>query len=213
MGWLFSPQCVPVRSDRVADIACVSELVLLQRYFYLINLSHALRSRYLCGELLRYSLPDCNIDGLQLVVWGSIISKVFVCHSIWSANSVCHRHGLRRYGTPDNSRNNIIVAILTLGDGWHHNHHYCPYSARHGFHWWELDINFALLRLLSHLGVVWELRVPPESIVGQVRPATSDQTASTNPRNPTLDLSPALLRNPSETRYSPAVPRPNETLR
>jgi stearoyl-CoA desaturase (delta-9 desaturase) len=133
-------------------------LALLQRYFYFINIIHALLL-YLCGELL--CRLDSSTNGLQFIVWGGILSKVCVWHAVWSANSVCHRQGSRRYKTADNSRNNIIVAILTFGDGWHHNHHYCPYSSRHGFQWWELDINFIVLKLLSRLGVVWDLRVPP----------------------------------------------------
>ena len=93
----------------------------------------------------------------------SVLNTVCVYHIIWSANSFCHRFGTRRFATRDNSRNNFIVALLTLGDGWHHNHHFCPYSARHGFRWWEIDINYAILRLLAFLGIVWDVKVPPRA--------------------------------------------------
>ncbi len=180
MGWLFSPRYVDVRSHLVTDLARVWELVLLERYSFLINLSFALLL-YVCGEAWRALDPDSGPDGSQLVVWGAVASKVCVYHAIWSANSVCHFRGRRRYETRDNSRNNIVVALLTFGDGWHHNHHYCPYSARHGFRWWEVDINFAILTLLSHLGVVWDLRMPPDRIAARSRsrPSSHDRHRKT----------------------------------
>ena len=159
MGWLFSPACIPVRRRLVADLARFPELVRLERHAYLANGVH-LALLYLGGEAVRLGYPASGASGVQFCVWGMILSTVWVYHSIWSANSICHRFGFRRYPTPDQSRNNLIVSLLTFGDGWHHNHHYCPSSARHGFLWWELDINFAILRLLSRCGLVWNLRLP-----------------------------------------------------
>jgi stearoyl-CoA desaturase (delta-9 desaturase) len=133
--------------------------VLLERYSYAFNLAQALLL-YLGGEVWRAFDGAAGTSGFQFVVWGAVISTVCVYHAIWSANSFCHRYGSRCYATRDDSRNNFIVSLVTFGDGWHHNHHYCPYSARHGFRWWEIDINFVILKLLSFLGVVWDLRVP-----------------------------------------------------
>jgi len=163
MGWLFSPQCVRVRPEFVTDLSRVPDLVWLERHSFLINLSYSLLL-YLCGEAWRAFFLHSSTGGFQLLVWGGVVSKVCVYHAIWSANSICHRHGRRRYKTRDNSQNNLLVALFTFGDGWHHNHHYCPYSARHGFRWWEVDINFAILSLLSYLGIVWDLRVPPSEL-------------------------------------------------
>jgi stearoyl-CoA desaturase (delta-9 desaturase) len=163
MGWLFSPRCVRVRQDLVTDLERVWELRLLERYYYLVNLGYALLL-YLLGEAWCRFDPGAATSGFQLVVWGSVVSTVCVYHVIWSANSFCHRYGTRRFPTPDDSRNNFVVSLLTMGDGWHHNHHYCPYSARHGFRWWEVDINFAVLRLLGWLGLVWDLKLPPERV-------------------------------------------------
>jgi stearoyl-CoA desaturase (delta-9 desaturase) len=165
MGWLFSPRCVPVRHKLVRDLARYPELQLLQRYYYVCNLGYALLL-YAIGETWRYFDPLSATSGVQLVIWGSFISTVFVYHSIWSANSFCHRYGTRRFATPDQSRNNILVSLVTFGDGWHHNHHYCPYSARHGFRWWEVDLNFEILRLLALVGIVWDLRLPPAEALG-----------------------------------------------
>jgi stearoyl-CoA desaturase (delta-9 desaturase) len=160
MGWLFSPACVPVRHNLVSDLARLPELVVLEKYFYAFVLAYA-ALLYGCGEAWRAADPAAGVSGFQFCVWGMIVSTVWVYHAIWSANSFCHRFGFRRYPTPDLSRNNFIVALLILGDGWHHNHHHCPTSARHGFLWWELDINYAILRLLSRCGLVWDLRMPP----------------------------------------------------
>jgi stearoyl-CoA desaturase (Delta-9 desaturase) len=159
MGWLFSPSCVRVRRHLVADLIRYPELVQLERYAYVAIFGY-LSLLYIAGEAWQTWDPYAGTSGLQFVVWGVILSTVWVYHSVWSANSFCHRFGFRRYPTRDHSRNNFIVSIITFGDGWHHNHHYCPNSARHGFRWWEIDINFAVLRLLRWLGVVWELRRP-----------------------------------------------------
>jgi stearoyl-CoA desaturase (Delta-9 desaturase) len=161
MGWLFSPGCVCVRHHLVADLVRYVELVRLERYSYAVNIGYAL-ILYCLGEAWHTADPAACASGFQFVVCGVVISTVFSYHAIWSANSFCHCFGLRRYATADGSRNNFIVSLLTFGDGWHHNHHYCPSSARHGFRWWEIDINFAILSLLSWLGIVWDLRLAPE---------------------------------------------------
>jgi len=166
MGWLFSPYCIRVRRRLVGDLARFSELVLLERYSYVVNLAYA-ALLYIGGEVWRVADPSAGTSGLQFVVWGAVISTVCVYHAVWSANSFCHRYGSRRYVTGDESRNNFIVSLVTFGDGWHHNHHHCPYSARHGFRWWEIDINFAMLKLLSFLGIVWDLRLPAARIARQ----------------------------------------------
>jgi stearoyl-CoA desaturase (Delta-9 desaturase) len=165
MGWLFSPTCVPVRRRLVADLARFPELVGLERYCYVANVAYA-ALLYGCGEGWRILDPAAAVSGFQFCVWGAIVSTVWAYHAIWSANSFCHRFGFRRFPTPDHSRNNFIVALLILGDGWHHNHHHSPTSARHGFRWWEIDVNFAILQLLSRCGLVWDLRMPPGGEIG-----------------------------------------------
>lgn len=163
MGWLFSPQCVRVRLESVTDLLRVPELVWLERHSFIINLSYA-SLLYLFGQVWHGCPWHSNADGYQLVIWGGAVSKVCVYHAVWSANSICHRHGGHPYNSGDNSRNNLIVALFTFGDGWHHNHHYRPYSARHGFRWWEVDINFAVLSILSWFGIVWDCRLPRKKL-------------------------------------------------
>lgn len=163
MGWLFSPRCITFRQELVRDLQRLPEMRWLESYYYIVTLGYAV-AMFGLGEVWRAMDPAAGVDGFQLVIWGSVLSTVFSYHAIWSANSFGHRFGARRFPTRDNSRNNFFVALVTLGDGWHHNHHYCPWSARHGFRWWEIDVNYAVLRVLAWLGLVWDLRLPPERV-------------------------------------------------
>jgi stearoyl-CoA desaturase (delta-9 desaturase) len=100
----------------------------------------------------------------QMLVWGFCISTVALCHGTFTNNSLAHRFGSRRYATRDDSRNNPWLALLTLGEGWHNNHHRYPAAARQGFYWWEIDLSYFALRLLQALGIVWDLRPVPLAI-------------------------------------------------
>ncbi len=172
MGWLFSPTCIPVRYRPVTDLCMFPELRWLQEWAYLVNLAHVV-VLFAIGSIWAEINPAAGTSGFQFVVWGFIVSTVWTYHGIWSANSICHRFGYRSHRTHDNSRNNWIVALWIFGDGWHHNHHFCPYSARHGFRWWEIDVNYGVLLVLSRLGLIWDLRVPraPVLTVAPGRPA------------------------------------------
>jgi stearoyl-CoA desaturase (delta-9 desaturase) len=99
------------------------------------------------------------------VIWGFVVSTVLVYHGTFLVNSVCHVLGRRRYPTADESRNNWWVALLTFGEGWHNNHHHYMSSARQGFRWWEIDPTFYILKGLSKLRVVWDLKLPPEAVL------------------------------------------------
>jgi stearoyl-CoA desaturase (delta-9 desaturase) len=99
------------------------------------------------------------------VVWGYVVSTVLLWHATYSINSLAHRFGTRRYDTPDDSRNNWLLGLLTFGEGWHNNHHHYCASARQGFFWWEIDVTYYLLRALAALGLVWEIREPPRHVV------------------------------------------------
>jgi hypothetical protein len=94
------------------------------------------------------------------VVWGFFCSTVFLWHVTWAVNSVNHTWGSRRFETGDTSTNNYFVGILALGEGFHNNHHANPGFARQGLFWWELDVTYYVLWLLSRTGLVWDLRVP-----------------------------------------------------
>jgi stearoyl-CoA desaturase (Delta-9 desaturase) len=93
-------------------------------------------------------------------LWGGLV-RVFLGHHItWCVNSVCHLWGARPYQSGDESRNNPVVGVLALGEGWHNNHHAFPTSARHGLRWWQIDLSYYLIRLMSWVGLAWKVRVP-----------------------------------------------------
>lgn len=94
------------------------------------------------------------------VVWGGFVRIFLVHHATWSVNSICHLLGTRAFGTSDHSRNNALVALFTFGEGWHNNHHAVPYSARHGLEWWQLDLSYALIRLLAFAKLANSVKVP-----------------------------------------------------
>jgi stearoyl-CoA desaturase (Delta-9 desaturase) len=116
------------------------------------------------GELLARYAPGLGTNGPQLLIWGFFISTVALLHGTCTINSLSHLVGWRRYNTPDTSRNNPVLALVTLGEGWHNNHHHYPISARQGFFWWEFDITYYLLVIMSWLGIIQNLRPVPESI-------------------------------------------------
>jgi stearoyl-CoA desaturase (delta-9 desaturase) len=96
-------------------------------------------------------------------VWGGLV-RVFLGHHVtWSVNSVCHVWGGRPYDSGDESRNNLVVGVLALGEGWHNNHHAFPSSARHGLRWWQMDISWWIIRGLEMCGLAWKVRLPTEA--------------------------------------------------
>jgi len=100
------------------------------------------------------------VAGWPGVVWGFVLSTVCLYHTTFCVNSVCHIFGYRSFKTGDQSRNNWLVALLTLGEGWHNNHHHYPSCARQGFKWYEVDVTYYVLRCLGAVGLVWDIREP-----------------------------------------------------
>ena len=116
------------------------------------------------GYLLQIYYPELGTSAFQMFVWGFCISTTALYHGTFCINSLTHMIGRRRFITGDDSRNSFILALITLGEGWHNNHHRYPGSERQGFYWWEVDISHYTLKVLSWLGLVWELRTPPARI-------------------------------------------------
>jgi stearoyl-CoA desaturase (Delta-9 desaturase) len=107
------------------------------------------------------------IDGWSGLLWGFLLSTILLFHATFAVNSFCHLWGSRRYATADASRNNLWVALLTLGEGWHNNHHHYQSSANQGFFWWEIDVSYYLIKLLGFTGLVWDIRKPmPHMVAG-----------------------------------------------
>jgi stearoyl-CoA desaturase (delta-9 desaturase) len=93
-------------------------------------------------------------------LWGGLVRVFLVHHSTWSINSVCHFWGSAPYQTDDESRNNLVCAALTFGEGWHNNHHAFPTSARHGLRWWQFDLIYIMIRFMEMFRLAWEVKVP-----------------------------------------------------
>jgi stearoyl-CoA desaturase (delta-9 desaturase) len=163
-GWIFGGKWEETRIEGVPDLARYPELVFLNRYHMLAPV--------LLGILC------FAIGGWSGFVWGFIVSTVLCWHSTYSINSLSHRWGTRRYDTGDDSRNNFFLALLTLGEGWHNNHHHYMGSARQGFYWWEIDITYYILRALSAVGLVWDMREPPARVYREMRAAEPRSAAS-----------------------------------
>jgi len=98
------------------------------------------------------------------LIWGGLVRIFFVHHVTWSVNSVCHLWGSQPYSSGDQSRNNFVFGVLALGEGWHNNHHAFPTSAKHGLAWWQIDVSYIVIRLLSWVGLAWNIKVPSRQL-------------------------------------------------
>ena len=163
IGWFMSSTHFRTRTDLVNYWLKFPELVWLDRFDLTVPVALVV-FMYLLGE----SLAVMGTDGWQIVVWGYVISTVVLTHSTLCVNSICHRYGRRRFETRDASRNNWIMALLTLGEGWHNNHHRYAGSARQGFYWWELDLTYYGLVALSAIGLVKDLKGVPQTVLEEV---------------------------------------------
>jgi stearoyl-CoA desaturase (delta-9 desaturase) len=167
MGWLLSDLSRPTRLNLVPDLARFPELRFLDRFYWIVPLLLAV-ALYAAGEVLEASDPSLGTTGWQLLVWGFLVSTFFVYQVSYSVNSIAHRFGTRRFETRDESRNVWWLALPTLGEGWHNNHHRWPSSVRQGLRWWEIDITWYVLLLFERLGIVRDLQVASGRQEGKV---------------------------------------------
>jgi stearoyl-CoA desaturase (delta-9 desaturase) len=163
VGWIVCKKYEKTNFKAIPDFAKYPELRFLNNFHIIPPIAFAL-AVYGVGWLAARYAPGLHTNGFQMLVWGFFISTTLLYHCTFFINSLAHVMGSRRFNTKDHSRNNFFLAILTLGEGWHNNHHRCPYSERQGFYWWEVDMSHYILRSLAWLGLVWDLQKPPESI-------------------------------------------------
>lgn len=148
VGWLWEKESYEVRKN-VTDLQRVPELLWLDKY----PMTPAIVLGVLCWLVYDWS-------GL---VYGFGLSTIALFHGTFVINSLTHVWGRQRFQTTDQSRNNLLLALITMGEGWHNNHHRYMKSTRQGFYWWEVDPTYYILLCLSWFGIVWDLRpVPPE---------------------------------------------------
>lgn len=163
MGWILSKKFSAYDPKSVHDLEKFPEIRWLNRYYIWMAVAMGV-GLYFLGMFLEANAPHLNTNGAQLVVWGGFISTTLLYHGTFTINSLAHKFGRRRFHTTDESRNSFILAIITLGEGWHNNHHRCLSSERQGFYWWEVDISHYMLTVLSWFGIVWDLKTPPKKI-------------------------------------------------
>lgn len=151
VGWIFSRRHASTDLVKVADLARYPELMWLHK----LELAPAIVLAVVCFL----------IGGWPGLVVGFFWSTVLVYHATFCINSLAHVQGRKRYVTGDDSRNNCLLALFTMGEGWHNNHHAYQSSVRQGFKWWEIDPTYYLLKALSWLGIVWDLKKPPAEVL------------------------------------------------
>jgi len=153
MGWFLSNKFRRTQMDSVRD---------LSRYPELRFLNHP-AVMFLPGLL--YAGLCYLTAGASGLAYGTLLPLVFLWHGTYTINSLCHVFGKQRYDAGDDSKNSLALAMITLGEGWHNNHHHYQASVRQGFRWYEIDITYYALWCLSKVGLVWDLRMPPAHVV------------------------------------------------
>ena len=166
LGWFLTRARFRTPLHRVKDLARFPELRWLNRFDLVVPVGYA-AAMYALGAALEPLHSTTN--GWQMLVWGYVIPTVALMHATFFVNSLSHRIGHRRFPTADRSRNNAALALATMGEGWHNNHHRHAASARLGFYWWQLDLGYLGLRLLEKIGLVQELKTPPDAVLREGR--------------------------------------------
>lgn len=172
IGWVLSSQFIKPRLELVRDLMAFPEIRWLDRWNILPPVVLAI-GVYFLGVYLGAYYPELGTNGLQMLAWGFFVSTVLTYHGTFCINSFTHLVGKRRFKTTDSSRNNLVLALITLGEGWHNNHHRYPGSESQGMYWWEIDISHYILRALSAVGLVWDLRRYPERLYVEAQQAHS----------------------------------------
>jgi stearoyl-CoA desaturase (Delta-9 desaturase) len=149
-GWILSRDLEDTDLSRIKDFAKYPELRWLNRWWMV--------PPFVLGALTAF------IGGWYAFVWAFCVCQVLCWHGTFTINSLSHVWGGKRYKTTDDSRNNPVLAVITMGEGWHNNHHHYQVSARQGFFWWEVDLTYYVLRALSFVGIVWDLHGVPSKI-------------------------------------------------
>src|SRR6476620_3307332 len=151
VGWILADRYKPTDYDGIKDFAKFPELRFLNRFDWIAPWS--------------FGVAAFLIGGWSGLVVGFFWSTVLLWHSTFLVNSAAHVFGRRRYDTDDTSRNSLLIALLTGGEGWHNNHHHYQASARQGFFWWEIDPTWYVLKAMSWVGIVRDLKVPPARVL------------------------------------------------
>jgi stearoyl-CoA desaturase (Delta-9 desaturase) len=151
IGWILSRAHKETRYDLVPDLKKYPELVWLNENYW--------------APIVAYAAALSLTLGWFGFVWGFLVSTVLLWHGTFTINSLTHILGKQRFDSGDGSLNSHFLAVITMGEGYHNNHHYYQSTANQGFYWWEIDMSYYLLWLMSKLGLVWDLRLPPQRVL------------------------------------------------
>jgi len=154
VGWLFEKE-IPKAASYIPDLM-KSRLLTWVSNTFTIWVAVGLILPTVLGGLLTMSWTGALFG----FVWGGLARIFLVHHVTWSINSVCHLWGAQPYRSHDESRNNVVMGVLAMGEGWHNNHHAFPTSARHGLAWWQIDSSYYIIRIMELLGLAWQVRIP-----------------------------------------------------
>jgi len=169
----------PPRLSLVKDLTKYPELVFLDRFDMLVPVL-LMGFTYALGAALQHWFPGLHTSGWQMMAWGFVVSTVALFHGVATINSLSHVYGKRRFKTTDDSRNNFWLAMITMGEGWHNNHHHYPNSARQGFYWWEIDLSYYGLKALKSVGLIRDLKPVPARILADGRGTVASSAASSS---------------------------------
>jgi len=159
VGWILSPRYVETNWKRIKDFARFRELRWLNQHYLVPPVGLAILL-FLLG-------------GAWALLWGFFVSTTLLWHGTFSINSLAHLIGTRRFATPDTSGNSLALALITMGEGWHNNHHAFPRTADNRFHWWQFDVCGMVVRGLDRLGLAWDVQYADgKTFQGDVRPRT-----------------------------------------
>ena len=160
VGWIIGKSHEDTDMNLVKDLARYPELVWLNKYHWIPAVLLAVGVT-IVGQIVNGGTLSTLSQGSSTLLIGFFLSTVLLYHATFAINSVMHWIGRPRYITGDESKNSFVLAILSLGEGWHNNHHYYQSSTRQGFFWREIDITYYVVKLLGALGLVWDIREVP----------------------------------------------------
>ena len=162
IGWAFKPDPVDL-NKYVRDLSRSRAVRIASALFpFWVVLGLAIPA------VLGGFLSESWVGAWRGLLWGGVVRVFLVHHVTWSVNSLGHLWGSRPYETDDHSRNNYLLGILALGEGWHNSHHAFPTSARHGLRWWQPDLSYYVIRGLALVGLAWNVKLPSEQALAQV---------------------------------------------
>ncbi len=165
VGWIVGPDYKETDFKTIGDYAKYPELVWLNKHYLVPPTVLALAVMALGGIVDGGSITMMfSKVGFSALFIGFFLSTVITYHGTFSINSIMHKVGNQRYKTGDESKNSVWLALLTLGEGWHNNHHYYEVASRQGFFWWEIDITWYILKIFSWFGLIWDLKGVPDHI-------------------------------------------------